>query len=69
VGWATAYALKRYQEAIEIGWPLNTRADIFSPAFVYNQINRGQDQGSLISDALNLIVRDGGSDVGDYAIH
>lgn len=59
VGWATAYALKSYQEKVEIGWALNTPSHLFSPAFVYNQINGGQDQGSYISEALDLIVNKG----------
>jgi hypothetical protein len=59
VGWATAYALKSYQEKIELGWSLNTAAHLFSPAFVYNQINGGQDQGAYIFQALNLFVDQG----------
>lgn len=60
VGWATAYALKSYQEGLEIGWPLNTRSHLFSPAFVYNQIKLwGCTSGSRIVDALDLIVSEG----------
>ncbi len=59
VGWATAYALKSYQEKVEIGWSLNTGAHLFSPAFVYNQINGGQDRGSTIHEALDLAVGKG----------
>ncbi len=54
VGWATAYALKSYQEKVEIGWSLNTPEHLFSPAFIYNQINGGEDQGSYIYEALDL---------------
>ncbi|MBE8432159.1 C1 family peptidase, partial [Leptospira interrogans serovar Pomona] len=32
---------------------------IFSPAFIYNQINGGRDNGSLISDAMRVIVEMG----------
>ncbi|OAD21552.1 PKD domain containing protein, partial [Candidatus Thiomargarita nelsonii] len=46
VGWATAYALKSFQERVEEGWSLNTTEHLFSPAFIYNQINRGEDKGS-----------------------
>ncbi len=56
VGWATAYALKSYQEGVEIGWSLNTSSHLFSPAFIYNQIVIGNDGGSYISDALDLAV-------------
>jgi Papain family cysteine protease/Bacterial Ig domain/Domain of unknown function (DUF4214)/CARDB len=59
VGWATAYALKSYQEKVEIGWSLNTSSHLFSPAFIYNQINIGQDQGSYIYKALDLAVNKG----------
>ncbi|QTA80582.1 Peptidase, C1A family [Desulfonema limicola] len=58
-GWATAYALKTYQEKSEMGWSLNTSSHLFSPAFVYNQINRGGDNGAYIYEALELIVRKG----------
>ncbi len=59
VGWATAYALKSYQEKLEIGWSLNTPEHLFSPSFVYNQINGGRDQGSIPSEALDLAVNKG----------
>jgi len=59
VGWATAYALKSYQEKVEIGWSLNTAEHLFSPAFLYNQINGGQDKGSYIHEALQLVVDKG----------
>jgi hypothetical protein len=48
VGWAVAYALKSFQEKMEIGWPLNTAENIFSPAFVYNQINGSNDYYSSL---------------------
>ncbi|NEV61102.1 C1 family peptidase [Thiorhodococcus minor] len=55
VGWSTAYALKSYQERVEINWELNRQDHLFSPAFVYNQIKVGGcDAGSRISDALEL---------------
>ncbi|MCA1794525.1 MAG: C39 family peptidase [Desulfobacteraceae bacterium] len=59
VGWATAYALKTYHEKLEMGWSLNTADHLFSPAFVYNQINGGQDEGSYIFQALDLAVNQG----------
>lgn len=59
VGWATAYALKTMQEKQERNWDLSSRNRIFSPAFVYNQINGGQDEGSFIHEALQLIVDKG----------
>jgi hypothetical protein len=59
VGWATAYALKSYQERIEMGWSLSADNHLFSPSWVYNQINDGQDEGSYIPDALTLLVQRG----------
>ena len=59
VGWATTYALKSFHEGIEMGWALNTPSRLFSPAYVYNQINGGQDGGSQIYDALDLIIAQG----------
>lgn len=62
VGWATGYAVKSYHERTEEKWPLQSVDHRFSPSWVYNQINGGVDNGSYISDALNLIVSKG-SDV------
>jgi len=59
VGWAVAYALKTYHEGVEMNWPFNTAAHLFSPAYVYNQINGGRDDGSQIYDALDLIIAQG----------
>ncbi|MBN2231661.1 MAG: C39 family peptidase [Deltaproteobacteria bacterium] len=59
VGWATAYALKTYHEKVEEAWALNTPGHLFSPAYVYNQINGGQDLGSYINEALDLAVSQG----------
>jgi hypothetical protein len=61
VGWAVAYALKSYQEKMERKWNLDQNDRLFSPSFIYNQIKKssGCDGGSLISDALNLVRRDG----------
>jgi C1A family cysteine protease len=60
VGWAIAY-VKTYQEALEIGWSVanNDSERLFSPAFIYNQVNANSDYGSKISDALDLVVNKG----------
>lgn len=61
VAWATAYALRSYQnhvrshESLVSGDGHIDSARVFSPAFVYNQINNGRDAGSLFSDALQLM--------------
>ena len=54
VGWATAYALKAYQEKQDLKQSLQ-----FSPAFIYNQINSGRDGGSKFIDALNILSQEG----------
>ncbi len=66
VGWATAYAIKSYQENVERRWGFGRHpqqggrgSKIFSPAFVYNQINGGRDRGSNPVNALRLMQRQG----------
>ena len=64
VGWAVAYACKSYQEKVEenVSFTVNGNLDktaVFSPAFIYNQINNGVDGGSLFVDALNLLSQQG----------
>lgn len=69
VAWSTAYAAKSYEEYAERkktgSWSL-TSVDgkpnyqtIFSPAFIYNQINGGKDNGSSIFTAMKLVVEKG----------
>jgi hypothetical protein len=61
VGWSVAYATKSYQERVEERWALQDAAGrtdsgrIFSPAFIYNQINQGRDGGASFIAALNLL--------------
>lgn len=57
--WATAYAYKTFQEEVEHKWNLSTNDHQFSPAYVYNQLNGGQDEGIYIADALKLFVKQG----------
>ncbi|MDB4949540.1 MAG: papain family cysteine protease [Gemmatimonadetes bacterium] len=59
VAWAAAY-VRSYEERAARGpdaW--GDPATVFSPAFVYNQINRGHDVGARIPDALRLVERQG----------
>jgi hypothetical protein len=70
VTWAVGYYVKTFQEAKEHGWnlseaqwigeyyghPSSAYEDrIFSPDFIYHQINDGKDDGSHFSDAINLV--------------
>lgn len=68
VGWATAYALKSFQERRDKRWPLNDRRHLFSPAFIYNQINRSGScsAGTYITDALNLLAEKGSASLADF---
>lgn len=57
--WAVGYYYKSYQEGQEHGWDLTSTDHQFSPAFIYNQINGGEDNGSAISDAMQLLQEKG----------
>lgn len=57
--WATAYAYKSFQEKLDHNWNLNTDKHLFSPAYVYNQLNDGVDKGCYVSDALKLLQTQG----------
>ena len=58
VGWAVGRALKSFQERLEERWEFGPTT-VFSPAWIYNQINREADDGSYIHEALKLIVDKG----------
>ncbi len=59
VAWATGYYYKTFQEGKEHQWDLNNPSHICSPAFVYNQVNSGNDDGSFPLDAFRLIRTSG----------
>ncbi|MBU45224.1 MAG: hypothetical protein CMN76_18575 [Spirochaetaceae bacterium] len=65
VAWAVAYAAKSYQEHVERNWQYDSPVRggsgqrVFSPAYVYNQINGGRDNGSVIDDAMRVAVQQG----------
>ena len=70
VSWATGYYTKTFQEAREHGWDLSGASwsaapdashqhQIFSPDFIYHQVNGGVDEGSYYSDNINLLHRIG----------
>jgi hypothetical protein len=64
VGWSIAYGMKSYQEKTARNWELTSGGDInrnhiFSPAYIYNQINGGQDNGAMFADAFNLLQTKG----------
>ncbi|MDR2589309.1 MAG: hypothetical protein LBC67_07775 [Spirochaetales bacterium] len=71
VAWAAAYGVKSYQENRRRSWGTNSNDTVFSPSFIYNQINKGRDGGSTIPDALELVKTQGAATLktmpyGDY---
>lgn len=56
--WATT-AAKSCLEAMDQGWSPNQPATMFSPAFIYPQINHGTDDGSSVIDAALLMQKVG----------
>lgn len=73
--WSVAYYTKTFQEAMEHDWDLSTVSwqggyygqpdsqldHIFSPDFIYHQINGGYDGGSWFEDAVDVIDQIGAS--------
>ncbi len=74
IGWACGYYVKTFQEAQEHQWDLSKcvwnnndfgqpdpayHNKIFSPDFIYHQINNGKDEGTTFYDAMNLLERIG----------
>ena len=55
VAWASAYYLRSYLWAFETGVAPASADRIFSPTFVYNQINDGRDEGASLVKALDLL--------------
>lgn len=59
VAWSVGYAYKSYQEQVLRGWGDSTASHEFSPAYIYNQLDGGQDNGISIASAMNLLVSQG----------
>lgn len=74
VAWSVGYYVKTFQEAKEHGWDISGaswiggysghptasyQSMIMSPAFVYNLINGGYDEGSSYYDAIELVCNIG----------
>jgi hypothetical protein len=59
VGWAVGYSTKTLQDVSVNHWLPDDATHEFSPSWIYNQINGGQDKGSSVSTALNLLVNSG----------
>lgn len=67
LGWSLGYGLKSYYEKVQNGWDYDPPErggrglHVFSPAFIYNQINGGEDRGATPREALQLLMRRGAS--------
>ncbi len=58
VGWSMSYAYKSYE--VRQGRSLGYGADhLYSPSYIYNQINNGRDKGASPVAAANLLVAQG----------
>ena len=55
VAWAVGYYYKTFTEHKDENWDVTTNAHQFSPAFIYNQINGGHDNGSSFNSAFQLL--------------
>lgn len=67
VGWAAGYYLRTFQQARDVGWSVgNNEEHIFSPLFIYNQINNGVDRGSYIEEAGELIRNMGAATLSNF---
>ena len=57
--WAVGYALKSYQENVKNQLGTSPAQTKFSPAYIYNQLNGGKDEGISISNAMFLVSSQG----------
>lgn len=71
VAWAVAYGLKTYQESAELGRPPAGPDQVFSPAYIYNQLvanrpNADCDTGTSIPAALNILKNQGAATLAEF---
>jgi hypothetical protein len=59
VGYAVGYGTLSYQYGIVEGTSLNSLDKVFSPAYIYSQLNGGVDRGCDIGDAMRLLNQQG----------
>jgi len=56
--WAVCNELTRL-ERIRNNWPAGLNRTYFSPLYIYNQVNGGQDRGASLYNNLNILVNKG----------
>ncbi len=66
VAWAFGYYYKTYQEWQEHGWSVTDPNHIFSPSFIYNNIDGGVDGGAFFSDAMKLLLDNGCATIAEF---
>lgn len=59
VAWSMGYYHKSHTEWREQGWNLGLTQNRFSPRFMYNLINGGQDGGAYFNDAMKCLLDHG----------
>lgn len=65
VAFSVGYYTQSYLQNQARNWGYDTPAyggagtHVFSPAYIYNQINGGQDNGSYFDDALKVVIQQG----------
>jgi hypothetical protein len=63
--WAVGYYQKTHYEWLEYHWNLGQSSHQFSPAFIYNQANGGDDQGVSFGRAFALVAEQGCATLAD----
>ncbi len=71
VAWSTTYYVRTFQQAKDIGWNIKNGSlpiyyHVFSPSYVYNQINGGSDDGGTLNEAGNLLRDTGAVTLKDF---
>ena len=70
VAWAVGFGLKTYQEAVELGVSPKRPEQVFSPAYIHNQLVAGRsggcNRGTSIPAALNLLKEQGAATLADF---
>jgi len=67
VAWATAYAARSYLQARRQGENPNSPEQIFSPAFIFNQVKVGDcKDGGSIAEALSLMKTRGVANLAEF---
>lgn len=65
VAWAHGYYQKTHTEFVEHCWEVEEPGHQMSPAFLYNQVNGGQDRGTSGSKVMQLMCEQGCASMAD----